>query len=180
MSYFDHEFETVVAQHRVGKYNYAVVFLDPALVADLPFKQFPKLRFEGEVNDFPLAAAWQPSQGRHFAMLSKTVLKETGLKPGDVVHLRFRVADQGAVDPPAEILAAIEGNPAFAATWEALTSGRKRGFSIWVDSAKSTAVRQRRLLALIDGLREDPALTPIALSWKDREKRKTATETPSR
>jgi hypothetical protein len=181
MSYFEHECEAVVTQHPVGKYLYSVVFLDPALATQLPFKQFPKLRFEGEANDHPFAAAWQPSKGRHFAMLSKSLLKETGLKPGDVVHIRFRVADQEAVDVPPEILAAIEGNPDFATLWNSLTPGRKRGFSIWVGDAKSADVRGRRLLALIEGLREDPALTPIKLSWKARaEKASSFTGTPSR
>ncbi|MCU0832740.1 MAG: YdeI/OmpD-associated family protein [Rhizobiaceae bacterium] len=155
------------------------------LAADLPFKQFPKLRFEGEANDFPIAAAWQPAQGRHFAMLPKSLLKETGLKPGDAVHLRFRVADQDAVDLPDEIADALLTDAAFAALWNSLTTGRKRGFSIWVGDAKSAEVRQRRLKALIEGLHDDPGLTPIRLSWKDRAARKAAkeaapTETPSR
>ena len=180
MTYFDHAFETHIVAHNVGKYRYSVVFLDPAIAALLPFAAHPQLRFEGEINDYPFAAAWQPSKGRHYAMLSKTLLRETGLAIGDRVEVRFRVADQDAVDVPEELADALAEDAALAAIWDGLTAGRRRGFAIWIGDAKAAAVRARRLAQFAEAIRAVPALTPIKLSWKGKAVKAAATETPSR
>jgi hypothetical protein len=163
LSYFPHVFETAIVRHDVGRYAYTVVFLDPALSPGLPFKQHPKLRFEGEINDQPFAGAWQPVKGRHYAMLSKALLKDTGLGLGDRVEIRFRIGDQEAVDVPDEILQAIAADAQVADIWSKMTAGTKRAFSHWVGDAKSKAVRDKRLLGMVDGLKADAKISPVEL-----------------
>jgi hypothetical protein len=172
LSYFNHAFEGVIEHHTVGLYVYTVIFLDPAVAANLPFKEFPKLRFEGEINEYPFAAAWQPVRGRHYAMLSKPLLKESGLTLGSRAEVRFRIADQDAVDVPDEITRALEQNDTLAAIWDQMTAGRKRGFSHYVGDAKSADIRAARTLVFVEALRDNANLTPMQLARFAKEKRK--------
>jgi hypothetical protein len=169
VSFFTHEFETAVVRHDVGKYAYTVVFLAPELAADLPFNDHPKLRFEGEINDHPLAAAWQPVQGRHFAMLSKSLLKDTGIAIGDRVSVRFRVADQDAVNLPSEIESELGSNSGFNGLWQAMSSGRKRAFCHFVGDAKSADVRARRMATLLAALADNPDVNPMFVGRHHRK-----------
>jgi hypothetical protein len=174
MSYFDHEFEAVLERHDVGKYSYTVVFLDAAVQARLAFDEQPKLRFEGEINDYPVKAAWQPVRGRHYAMLSKSFLKETGLAVGSRVEMRFRIADQDAIDLPFEIEDTLKRDPGFNTLWQAMTSGRRRAFCHFVGDAKSDDVRARRMATLLDALAENPNVNPMFVGRYHR-KAKAAT-----
>jgi hypothetical protein len=174
MSWFNFSFEASVERHIVGKYTYTVVFLDPSLEGELPFAEHPKLRFDGEINDHPISAAWQPVRGRHFAMLSKTLLKETGLTVGDRVEVRFRVADQEAVDMPAEIMAALAADDWFSALWQAMTAGRRRAFCHMVGDAKSPEVRARRMATLLAALAENPDVNPMFVGRLHRKARPKA------
>jgi Bacteriocin-protection, YdeI or OmpD-Associated/Domain of unknown function (DUF1905) len=179
MSYFAHEFEGVVQHHNVGTYVYTVVFLDPAIAAQLPFDQSPRLRMRGEINDHPIEAAWQPVKGRYYVMLSKSLLKAAELAVGDRATVRFSLVDQNAVDVPADIQHIIDNNTKFGENWQNLSAGKQRGFMHWIGEAKTTQTRSKRIAQLIDGLNQNPNIGPMELVRAIKEQ-KTVTEKPSR
>jgi hypothetical protein len=78
MFHFPYQFEAMVEPHDLGTYRYTVVFLSDELIAELPFAQHPWLRISGEINDHPMAGAWQPSRGRWYLMLSKPLCGQRG------------------------------------------------------------------------------------------------------
>ncbi len=167
MSYFTHAFEAPISRHGVGRARkvwYNVLFLPGEVATDLPFDRHAQLRVEGEIGDVPMAGAFiSAGDGRWYVIVSPQVLKDGGLTVGDMVEMRFRIADQEAVDVPAELASALRRDPAAAAAWDALTTGRRRALAYHVATAKAAATRTRRIAAIlcaIAGREPDEATRP--------------------
>lgn len=146
-------FEGEIAQIDYGRMIYHCIYLPAGLVASLPFDQYPRLRVDAELNDWPLEAAWTPSKNGYFLHLSKGFLKQCGLRAGDAVSVRFTIGDQDAVELCDELTAALEGDETAMAAWARLTSGKKRGLAYQINGAKRPATREKRATALIANLK---------------------------
>lgn len=150
---FPHAFESSLERHGVGKSRviwYTVLFLPPELRSELPFARFPRLRVEGEIADLSVSGAWIPAgDGRNYFIVSPAVRKEAGLGLGDTVEMRFRVADQDAIDMPDALARALRADKRALAAWNQLTPGRKRGLTHRVHGAKTDATRARRVAEVI-------------------------------
>ena len=162
-------FEAPVEKYDFGKYHYTVVYLPAVLMADLPLSQFSRLRIEAVVDGACLLeGALMPDtlgspQTRHllsiagkpggppqgeriwYFMLPRQVLRTLGKSLGEVVSLRFRVADQDAVDIPQAVQELLERHETLREVWERLTPGKRRGLVHGVRSARSEETRLRRL-----------------------------------
>lgn len=156
MSFFPYAFDGEVVHRDLGTMRYTAIFLPPALAAELPFDGRPRLRATGEVGDLAFSAAWQPSRGRWYMMLSKKLLRDSELAVGDVVKVRFRVEPPDSVDESTDIARAIAADRALTAAWAALTPGRRRGWTHRVGSAKGAATRAKRVVELIGALSGGP------------------------
>ena len=155
--YFPHEFEGEVVHHDLGTMRYTVVFLPDEIAATLPFAGNPRLRFSGEVGEAPIAAAWQPVRGRWYAMLSKPLLKATGLAVGDVTTVRFRIEPQDSVERAPELENVLDAEPALRRAWNALTPGLRRGQTRRLLTAKTSATRLKRLAEIVAALKGEAA-----------------------
>jgi hypothetical protein len=153
--YFPHSFTAEIVQHDVGseRYRYTVVFVPEEVKADLPLAEYPKLRITGEVDDHPIEAALTPVRGEHYILLSKKLLGAIGKRLGDEVELRFRIADQGAVEVPERLAEALERDAGMRALWEASTPGRQRALAYMVASAKRAATQDQRIAKVAAVLR---------------------------
>ncbi|MEM9385451.1 MAG: YdeI/OmpD-associated family protein [Pseudomonadota bacterium] len=145
--FFDHEFEAPICHHDVGstRYRYTVVFLPDALKTVLPLEEFPRLRISGEVNDHPLEASLTPVRGEWYVLLSKSLLKAIDSTVGDTVAVRFRVADQDAVEVPASLRQALAGDAELEALWAASSAGKQRALAYRVASAKTAPTQEKRI-----------------------------------
>jgi hypothetical protein len=122
-----------------------VLFLPPEIAAELPFADHPRLRVEGEIADVPVEGAWMPTgDGRRYFIVAPRVLKGAEIGVGDIVEMRFGVADQNAVDMPAELAAALAQSQEALTAWQALTPGKQRGLTHRIHGAKAPATRRRR------------------------------------
>ena len=150
--YYDHEFEGPIAYHDVGseRYRYTVVYLPDHLKPSLPLEEFPRLRIAGEVNDYPFDAALTPVKGEWYILLSKRTLEAIEARVDDEVTVRFRVADQDAVEVPEALRLALEDSPAIKALWDGLTPGKKRGLAYRVGSAKTAPTQAKRVAEVFD------------------------------
>jgi hypothetical protein len=100
----------------------------------------------GEIADWPVAGAWQPAgDGRRYFLLGKRLLRDARLKVGDLVEMRFAIADQDAVDMPDALAEALEDRADLAAAWSQLTPGAQRAFAHRVASARAEATIARRV-----------------------------------
>lgn len=165
MSWFTHEFEMPIVRHGVGRSRkvwYNVIFLPLNIAVDLPFAQHPQLRIEGEIADVPVKNALIPAgDGRYYMIVSPETLKSAELALGQIVGVRFRIADQDAVDLPEDLARALNGAPA-SRHWAALTPGRRRGLAHFVATAKGDATRRRRIAAVLAAIAGDPAEGDVA------------------
>ena len=153
MSYFDHSFEAPIVEHWFeAKFAYTVVWLPPEVAEALPFKAYPRLRVEGEVAEQGFEAACMPVRRRWYLMGSKKAMKAAGVSLGDEVEVRFRIADQDAVDMPVDLTRALEADAAALARWDALTPGKKRGLAFRVAQAKRPETRAKRIAELLEAL----------------------------
>jgi len=167
---FPYVFETRVVTHDLGTYRYTVIFLDPALAAQLPFDESPRLRIVGEVADVPMEGAWQPSRGRWYLMLGKPLLKAAGKGVGDEVEVRFRLAPPDDVALPEALERALEANPVARAVFEDQTVGKRRALAHRVGSAKGADTVARRVaevLGALEGL-DVPTLARLRLVVPER------------
>ncbi len=161
MTFFTHTFEAKVTEHAVSDaYNYTVVYLPKTLHAELPLKKHPRLRVDAEINDYPIAGAFQPARGKYYLMLSKRFLKSAGLAIGDKVEVRFRVADQEEVNVPEELEAALKGDRAARTFWKSLSAGKRRGMAHRVESAKRAETRARRVVEIMEALAKNEVIGP--------------------
>ena len=152
MFHFPYQFEAMVEPHDLGSYRYTVVFLAEDLVAELPFARHPRLRISGEINDHPMTGAWQPSRGRWYLMLSKPLLRATGLDIGMMAEVRFRIEPQDEVELPASLVRALSEDAVVKARFAALTPGKQRALSYRILSAKTPVTEARRVAEVVDWL----------------------------
>jgi len=149
----DYDFEGRIDRFGVGRERkvwYTVLFLPDGLATALPFGRFPRLRVEGEIADVPVAGAWMPTgDGRRYFIVSPRVLKDAGVGLGDLVEMRFGIADQDAVDVPAALADALVRDEGARAAWDALTPGRRRGLAHRVHGARTPETRARRVAEVI-------------------------------
>jgi len=155
MDYYPHQFEAAVSYHDVGsdRYAYTVVYLPPEIIEALPLKQFPRLRVSGEIEDVPFDASLTPVRGDWYILLSKKILKAMDAAVGDNVSVRFRIADQDAVQVPPALAAALKSDRKMRELWEAQTAGKKRGLAHRVASAKTTPTIDKRIAEVYGILR---------------------------
>ncbi len=167
MPYFTHHFETVIALHPVGLYNYTVVFLPDAIAAELPFDISSRLRVEADLSGVPVKGAWQPSSRRWYLMLPKKPLKDADLKVGSPVEVSFRLLPQDQVDVPPELAQLLNAVPKAQAAWSELSAGKQRGLAHLVASAKLAPTRLDRVQQV-----QDVLLGKAPLPWfKSRERK---------
>jgi hypothetical protein len=166
MGYFSHHFETRIARHAVGTYQYTVVYLDPALQADLPLDRHARLRIEADVSGIPVKGAWQQARGRWYLMLPKAPLKAAGLRVGSPVDVSFRVLPQDDVDIPEELVALLAKKSTVRKAWQALSAGKQRGLAYLIASAKRVETRRVRLATV-----EAVLLGKVPPPWDRQAKR---------
>jgi hypothetical protein len=177
MSYFTHDFITEITTLGVGKsrvVTYKVLFLPPYLEHELPFKEYPRLRVEGEIADVPVRGAWIPvGDGRRYFIVSPHIKANTGLDVGDEVEMRFKIDDQDYVDVPQTLQLALESDVSLQALWNDLTSGKRRMYSHHMSSAKTPPTEQRRLEEIVTSIKEGVSLRDLLSS---RRKNKQASK----
>jgi hypothetical protein len=170
-SYFPFECEAVVERHHLGRYAYTVVFLPEAFHAHLPLKEHPRLRVSGEVNETPFEGAWQPSKGRWYLMLSKELLRDSGLSLGDSALVRFRQEPQDRVQTPEALSGMLAKTASLNKAWDAATPGARRGFAHHVASAKTPATIAKRLREVVQSLRTGRPLRDVVAAGRARKPR---------
>lgn len=153
MGWFPHVFEAPLSRHGVGrdrKIWYNVLFLPADLAEQLPLRQHPQLRIEGEIAELPMAGAFiSAGDGRHYVIVGPAIMRDAGLAIDQPVEMRFRIADQDAVDVPDALAAALRLDGEAATAWDALTPGRRRALAHLVATARTEATRNRRVAAVV-------------------------------
>ena len=143
-------FEARIEPMEWGKNTFTIVRLPDDVIEALPAGT---KRIEGEFGDFPvnLALTKAPAVDGTFVYAGKTVLRDSGLQPGEVFDARIRPADPSQVDTPDDVAAALRAADR-SADWAALTPGKQRGLLHLVNTAKRAETRAKRIAKLISEL----------------------------
>ncbi|MEM7730401.1 MAG: YdeI/OmpD-associated family protein [Pseudomonadota bacterium] len=165
-------FEAEIERFGVGKTRkvwYQVLMLPGELQAELPFHTYPRLRVEGEIADVPVANAFIPTgDGRVYVIVGPEVRDAADVGIGDVVTMRFGIADQDAVDVPERLQGALDADKVALRAWGELTPGKKRAVSQHVKSAKTEPTILRRIDEALEIVTEHKG---DLRSWRDSRKR---------
>ena len=93
--------------------------------------------------------------GRYRIQLNTALRKAARADVGDVVRVELRLDRVSREEPvPADLRLALKENPAARQAFDELTTGHRRHFIKWFDSAKGPDTRIRRLGRAIDHLLE--------------------------
>ena len=147
------EFTALLEGVSDGGPNYCVVYLPADIAEQLTFGRNSRLRVSVEMEGCQFEAAWMPSRGRWYLMLSKKRRKEMGLEIGDCSVLRFSVVDQDAVEVPRALLNALQAESGLEAIWNAQTSGKRRSWCYRIAGAKRETTQAARIEDCLDWLR---------------------------
>jgi hypothetical protein len=91
--------------------------------------------------------------GRHRIQLNTALRKAARADVGDVVRVELRLDRASREEPvPADLRLALKQNPAARRAFDEFTTGHRRHFIKWFDSAKGTDTRIRRLGRAMDFL----------------------------
>ncbi len=171
MDYFPYHFSDQITLHGVGKsrvITYKVLFLPTHFEEILPFKQYPRLRVEGEIADVPVRGAWMPvGDGRRYFIVAPQIKTDTGRDVGDDVEMRFRIDDQDFVDVPAALTSALSDDPEAETQWRTLSAGKKRMFTHHVAGAKTQPTTQRRIDEALEAIRAGMSLRDMQRARKN-------------
>jgi hypothetical protein len=140
-----------------GRMTYWVIYLPKKLERALPFEETPRLRIQGTIDGQPVSLALLPMRGRHYLLVSRSLASKIGARLGGRVSVAFTVVTSDHVPVSAELAEALRQEPAWAALWERMTPGAKRGVCHRVNSAKRAETRARRA---IEALRALGAVAP--------------------
>lgn len=151
IDFYPFVFETTIRQDLNGKRLMSpAIVLDPELAAELPFDTYPKLRVDAEINGFAHEGAFVPIHGGHYMMVSKRLRQAIGRDLGDPVTVRFKVADQDALNMPQILIDAFEDAPDARELWDAMPLGKRRSWCNQIDKAKAPETKQNRIGKLLD------------------------------
>jgi hypothetical protein len=108
----------------------------------------------GTINGFPFRSSLLPiGDGTHRMAVSKPMQHGAKARPGDVVDVVMERDDaERVLDVPDDFERAIAASPAARATFAALAYSHRKAYLEWVDTAKQTATRERRIASAVEML----------------------------
>jgi bacteriocin resistance YdeI/OmpD-like protein/uncharacterized protein DUF1905 len=91
--------------------------------------------------------------GRYLLPVSAEVRAASGVAAGDVVDVDVELdTEPRVVEVPADLAAALAGDPAAQAAFAALSYSHQRAHVLSVEGAKAAATRERRISKLVEAL----------------------------
>lgn len=152
----------------ISKISFSATLLRPDLVATadpwtfltLPPQASAKLpsrgmcSVAGTLNGHPFHATLEPDgQGSHWLKVDAKLRTAAGLEIGNSIQLVIApVAEEPEPPVPQDLEAALAGAPAALDLWVGLTRIARRDWIQWLESAKQSATRLRRIQSTISML----------------------------
>jgi hypothetical protein len=111
-------------------------------------------RVKGTLNGTSFHGVTRPhGDGTHYLAINQAIREEVGIKPGDTVQVSF----EQDLDPiklvmPEDFAQALQDNPEAEAFYNALSNSHQREYLKFIEEAKQTATRQKRIQQTIEML----------------------------
>jgi hypothetical protein len=143
-----HRFRTVLGAEGSG------VFIEVPLDVPAVFgRARPAVR--GTIDGHPFRSTVAVYGGRYYLPVKRALREAAGVAAGDAVVVELE-ADQEprTVEPPADLAAALAGDPQAHAAFAALSHTHQREYAEWVAEAKRAETRRRRVEQAVAMLRD--------------------------
>lgn len=129
----------------------AIVLTDDQVAALSQARAFPvTVTIDGHTVRLRLARM----AGENLIGMSRAVRAELGVEAGQQVRVVVALDESSReVEPPLDLAAALESDPALNDAWQALSASRRKEHVRRLTEAKQETTRQRRLAAVLDSLR---------------------------
>jgi hypothetical protein len=143
-----HRFETVLGAEDSG------VFIEiPLDVPALFGRARPAVRVT--VNGHPFRSTVAVYGGRYYLPVKRALREAAGVAAGDAVVVELEADEEPrTVEPPADLAAALAGDPRAHAAFAGLSYTHQREYVEWVAQAKRDETRRRRLEQAVAMLRD--------------------------
>jgi hypothetical protein len=106
------------------------------------------------VNGYAYRSTVAPMGGQFLISFSSDKRAESGIAGGDEIEVELTLDTASrAVEPPADLAAALDASPGTRAAFDALSPSKQKAHVVSVESAKTDETRQRRITAVVDALK---------------------------
>ena len=107
---------------------------------------------EGTINGHPFRAALEPNaSGRHTLRVNKAMRNGVGADAGDTVNLAV-LGPEPPPKIPADLRAAMTSSHKAKSLWQDLSTIGRRDYIRWIESAKTSETRARRVRRTVEQL----------------------------
>ncbi|MDQ1581289.1 MAG: hypothetical protein QOD05_2064 [Microbacteriaceae bacterium] len=105
------------------------------------------------VNGYSYRSTVAPLSGQFLISFSSDKRVESGIAGGDEIEVELTLDTASrAVEPPADLAAALDASPGTRAAFDALSPSKQKAHVVSVESAKTDETRQRRITAVVAAL----------------------------
>ncbi|QOI97068.1 MAG: DUF1905 domain-containing protein [Flammeovirgaceae bacterium] len=110
-------------------------------------------RVKGKLDRYPLrqTALIPMGNGKFILPINGTIRKGTGKKQGDKLKVTLEL-DESKFIMNADFMACVKDDPAANTFFKTLPAGHQRYFSKWIDSAKTTQTKTKRIVMAVNAL----------------------------
>ncbi len=110
-------------------------------------------RVKGKLDGYSLkqTALIPMGDGKFILPINGTMRKETGKKHGDKLKVTLEL-DESKFIMNADFITCINDDPSASAFFKTLAPGHQRYFSKWIDSAKTTPTKTKRIVMAVNAL----------------------------
>lgn len=110
-------------------------------------------RVKGKLDSYVLkqTALIPMGNGKFILPINGTMRKGTGKKQGDKLKVMLEL-DESKFMVNADFIACINDDPSAAAFFKTLAPGHQRYFSKWIDSAKTSTTKTKRIVMAVNAL----------------------------
>lgn len=100
----------------------------------------------GTINGAPFRSTIFRMHGEQFMVVNRELREAANAKAGDTVRVEIeRDTAPRTIEPPADLLAALNGNPAAQKIWERISYTHKKEFAAAIEESKKPETRMRRV-----------------------------------
>ncbi|WP_421771395.1 YdeI/OmpD-associated family protein [Emticicia sp.] len=114
------------------------------------------IKVKGSINDKPFKSNLFPKgNGFHAMTLPLKLQKELGVKLHDEISVALEEDfEERIISMPIELQEAIDFDEEFATLFQQLSASKQKDYRHWIDSAKQTETRIKRVVELAERLRK--------------------------
>jgi hypothetical protein len=110
-------------------------------------------RVKGKLDNYPLkqTALIPMGDGNFILPINGTIRRGTGKKQGDQLKVMLEV-DESQFEMNPDFLACLKDDPVAFSFFKTLPNGHQRYFSKWIDSAKTSPTKTKRIVMAVNAL----------------------------